>query len=66
MMMDFNLANRIKYCAETCKGLNYLPNNNFVHKFITHRNVLVNGTVDNVSVILADFDEFNSPNLEKH
>ena len=64
--MDFNWANRIKYCVEMCKGLNYLHNNNFVHKFITHKNLLVNGTVDNVSMVLADFDEFNSPNLENH
>ena len=43
-----------------CEGLGYLHDNEFLHKFLSHKNVMVNGPADNVVVMLSDFGEFNS------
>ena len=58
---NFDLLKRLGLCLGMCDGLGYLHDNKFLHKFLSHKNVMVNGPVDNVVVMLADFGEFNSP-----
>ena len=63
-MCSFDFVNRLGLCLGMCHGLCYLHNNGFLHKFLSHRNVMVNGTINHVVVMLSDFGEFNSPIVE--
>ena len=58
---NFDLLKRLGFCLGMCGGLGYLHDNKFLHKFLSHKNVMANGPVDNIVVMLADFGEFNSP-----
>ena len=49
-----------------CEGLGYLHDNEFLHKFLSPKNVMVNGPADNVVVMLSDFGEFNSLIVEAY
>ena len=63
---NFELVNRLGICLGMCRGLDYLHENEFLHKFLSHKNVMVNGPADSVVVMLSDFGEFNSLNAETY
>ena len=63
---NFELVNRLDLCLRMCEGLGYLHDNEFLHTFLSHKNVMFNGPVNNVMVMLSDFGEFNSHIVEAY
>ena len=47
---SFDLVNQQCLCFGLCEGFSYLHDNEFLHRFLSHKNVKVNGPFDNVVV----------------
>ena len=52
----FNFKERLNYIFQATKGLIYLHNNGVVHRDFKPSNLLVSGSLNEISVKVADFD----------
>ena len=57
---NFNLKQRINFVHQSSKGLNYLHHQRIVHKDFKPTNILVTGSLTNIQIKIADFDEMVS------